>query len=405
MPPDRAAARRHPGHQGHRCQHLRQRRSAHLLRASSCGSVSRSRARRFDSYADDPAARVDDLSTTRSPPAPPAQNQRLAPGEIEPFAELDPRQHRHGPAPADWQVRELGIAVTGGEAPRHTQPVGQLRTFLPWAPRSVGTRPLQVAWLSPLGRAAAPTEVARVWTDDDWPVSSTPTAPGGGTKLAAAPLNAGSAAVVDATAPSTHSRRSRTTVAKSPGRIDPMLVSDVHAMRRRYKVTRQRHQARAPARAAPMRRPGSPRCIARSAARCVVLALPYADPDVVAAVRVGHRHRAGSTHTANDRQSCTTSARPRLLTQYAWPPGTGSPTSGRSTRCPRSATTRVAVRQPCRRSVDNARDHANAHTAVTTGDARSTRAPVRLGPQRRRREGAANPGGCAGAVQRSSPRR
>ncbi|HVT19879.1 MAG TPA: DUF6049 family protein [Mycobacteriales bacterium] len=239
----------------------------------------------FDGYADDPTGPVTDLSSALTPVLP-LKVDTLHAGQQHPFrieVSLDPAVT--GLPTTSWQVRELGVAVTGLDSFGSTT-VGNLRTFLPWAPReAIGPQPLKVAWLWPLidrpHRNSSP-----VWSDDDLAKELKP-----GGRLAGL-LDAATSAADQAPPPVKGPRRHKPFARSVPAArnvavtwaIDPMLLDDVDAMRRSYQI------AHSPD---PVSGTGGPAAQAWLASLhtvtegAEVIPLPYGDPDVVSAVRNG----------------------------------------------------------------------------------------------------------------------
>jgi len=218
-----------------------------------------------------------------------------------------------------WQVYEIGIQVVGVTPTDGTETVGRLRTFLPWAPNDVPGvgLPTQVAWVWPL--ADRPHRlVGSTWLDDDLASSLAPDGRLG--RL----LAAGVAAEEQRGRPRTQRERQLHIQLKKPPAvssvpvtwaIDPMLIQDVGAMASGYRVTTGRETE-----------PGRGKSAAASwlsslrtaVGRGEVLALPYADPDIVAATRAG---LAGEVQVAiNKGQTSLASALNTAPLTYAWPP-------------------------------------------------------------------------------------
>ena len=208
----------------------------------------------------------------------------LAPGASEGFAisvKLD------GLSLPPWQVYELGVQVNGSTAGGFG-PVGGLRTFLPWAPVGVPGvgLPTQVSWVWPLADRPH-RSVGNTWLDDDL---ARALAAGG--RLADL-LAAGKAAEDQQPPPPRRPRRK-----KAPGprpgpqvtpvpvtwALDPLLVEDVAAMANGYKVGTGR--AAKPGTGSDEARAWL-KALTDAASKSETLALPYADPDIVAATRAG----------------------------------------------------------------------------------------------------------------------
>jgi hypothetical protein len=240
----------------------------------------------------------------------------LAPGATERFAisvKLDGLQLQA------WQVYELGVQVNGSTTAGFG-PVGGLRTFLPWAPvgvPGVGV-PTQVAWVWPLVDRPH-RSVGNTWLDD-----GLAKAIGAGGRLADL-LAAGKAAQDQRPPPPRRSRRKkapkpRPTPQVTPvpvtWAIDPLLVEDVAAMANGYRVgTGRAAKAKAPSDEARAWLDA----LKDATRTSETLALPYADPDIVAATRAG---LGSQVQVAIN--SGTTSLSRLLSTQvlsYDWPPG------------------------------------------------------------------------------------
>ena len=242
---------------------------------------------------------------------------------------LDPGQSTnfHVSVPVDgldlphssWQVYAIGLQLTGlTEAGEQT--VGALRTFLPWAPLGVpgvGVK-TQVAWLWPL--ADRPHRlVGTTWSDDT--LASELTASGRLRSL----LTIGSQAEQQGPhAARPHARVKnpkpappRPTIAPVPvtWAVDPMLVEDATQMAAGYRVG-----------IGPGAKPGAGAGAARAwladlrsaAGHGEVLALPYADPDVVAADRGGLGSEVQvALHSGQSLVADSLSVSPL---DYVWPP-------------------------------------------------------------------------------------
>jgi Family of unknown function (DUF6049) len=273
----------------------------------------------FDAYAADPAGSVSDLPISVTSVFP-LTDATLAAGGNEPFrisVVLDPTTL--GLPTSSWEVRELGISVTGlTEA--GVGPVGGLRTFLPWAPHDAfGPLRLGVAWLWPL--VDRPHRVSSaVWTDD----GLAPEVATGG-RLASL-LTAASTAARQAPPPpppAAHggphhhvTHRFANQDVPVTWAIDPMLLDDVAAMRAGYQVA------------------GTPKPVAGKGAAAArswlaalrsattgtdVVSLPYGDPDVAAAVRDGLSTLVGVAATAGGKllEQALPTATPL---DVGWPP-------------------------------------------------------------------------------------
>jgi len=218
-----------------------------------------------------------------------------------------------------WQVYEIGIQVVGVTPTGGTETVGRLRTFLPWAPNDVPGvgLPTQVAWVWPL--ADRPHRlVGSTWLDDDLAASISPDGRLG--RL----LAAGVAAEEQRSRPRTQRERQLHIQLKKPPAvssvpvtwaIDPMLIQDVGAMTGGYRVTTGRATEAGRGKSAAASWLSSLRA---AVGRGEVLALPYADPDLVAASRAG---LAGEVQVAiNKGETSLATALNTSTLNYAWPP-------------------------------------------------------------------------------------
>jgi hypothetical protein len=281
----------------------------------------------FDDYASDPNGSVTDLIGALTQ-ATPLNRTTLAPGASESFrieATLDPATT--GLPTTSWQVRELGVAITGLTADGLTEPVGSLRTFLPWAPHdAIGPDRLKVAWLWPL--VDQPHRVAATpWLDDNL---ATQIEPGGRlTSLVAAATAAADQAPPPPTAPAQsgqpgHQRRATPNPYAAQNvpvtwAIDPMLVDDVDAMRNGYEI-----QGVSASKPTTGKGSGSAKnwlaALRAATDGASVVPLPYGDPDVVAAVRNGLSTLVGVAATAG--RSLLEQLIPgAVLLDTGWPPG------------------------------------------------------------------------------------
>ncbi len=276
----------------------------------------------FDSFADDPTGSVSALpiSLTVATPLPTAN---LAAGEHEPFtlqAAMNPATT--GLPTSSWQVRELGISVTGLTT-FGAGTVGSLRTFLPWAPRdAIGPKALNVAWLWPLADRPH-RDGSAPWRDDD--LASQFAATGRLTGL----VHAAAAAAHQAPPPPPvgHGHKAnpkKTAPPRSAARdvsitwaIDPMLLDDADAMRAGYQVSRSPKPAAGTGSAAARSWLGAVRAATSGAE---VIPLPYGDPDVAAAVRNGLATLVGVAATTgrNIIQRLLPAA---TFLSAGWPPG------------------------------------------------------------------------------------
>jgi hypothetical protein len=273
----------------------------------------------FDAYADDPTGSVTALPVALTSLLP-MKRTSLDAGQREFFtlkATLDPALT--GLPTTSWQVRELGVAVTGTDSFGSTA-LGNLRTFLPWAPReALGPQPLQVAWLWPLVDRPH-RDSSDVWRDDDLAEELRP-----GGRLTGL-LDAAKDAAQQAPAASPHvgKHHKRHRPAAPPARnvsitwaIDPMLLDDIDAMRSDYEI------AHSPKPAA-----GTGGAVSRAwltALRSAisggdVIPLPYGDPDVAAAVRNGLETLVGVAATTG-RKVVERVLPEATLVDAGWPSG------------------------------------------------------------------------------------
>lgn len=204
-----------------------------------------------------------------------------------------------------WQVREMGVSVTS-----YATPVGHVRTFLPWAPRTSPESPLGVAWILPL------TDIPHRTTSTDWFNDLLRTELSTSSRLGAL-VAAGSTAETQVG----HGKHPVTSSVPITWAIDPMLVNDVHAMTAAggYKVTTASGTTTgAGALAAKTYLQALRAAVTKPDA--AVLALPYGDPDVVAAVRA-NLTSAITVAAANGRNLLQQILGVTPTTNYGWPPG------------------------------------------------------------------------------------
>lgn len=264
----------------------------------------------FDSYAADPSG---DLASNPTPMQVASSSTvslhdlTLGAGDSEPFTLSVPIDSLY--LGDFWQVRELALVATG-EADFVTATVGQLRTFLPYAPRdaAIGRDRLNLAWLWPLvdrpHRGVSPT-----WLDN----GLAPELANGGrlNSLVDAALKAGQL----------RGAKKHTTLQDVPVTfaIDPMLLDDVNTMRSAYQVATG--DPKKPAAGTGQADATTFLSDLRTATtQGNVIALPYGDPDIAADVRSGLSTLLGLAITGGN------SIMSRLLTSAtivntAWPPG------------------------------------------------------------------------------------
>ena len=276
----------------------------------------------FDSYADTP----DGPFTFNTTPAQPVQvalaATDVAPDASDRFSLSVAVNDLHLPPDAQWQVRALGINVTGLTA-AGSQTVGRLHTFLPWAPLDVPGvgLPTQLAWVWPLVDRPHRTASA-VWQDDDL----APALAGGG-RLAAL-VSAGAAAETQHAAAPKKPRRARhrrpaKVVRPRPGvtavpvtwAVDPMLVDDARVMADGYRV----RTPDGPAAGKGQQAAKSWLTALRAAtSHGSLLSLPYADPDLVSAVRSGLATEVQVAISAG--AALLERALGESILPYVWPP-------------------------------------------------------------------------------------
>jgi hypothetical protein len=286
----------------------------------------------LDSYAADPTGSLSGQGLAElAAPQTPLADPTLEAGKGEPFS-ISVAVDTLGLPTNVWQVRELGVQVNGA-TPLGVGPVGQLRTFLPWAPRSArfGLNRLQLAWLWPIvdrpHRGASP-----VWYDDDLAAELAPSGRLGRLVAAAA----------DAETQGSEARAARRAAIQQlnsgPGRhhhhktlapvttrdvpvtwaIDPMVVGDAGLMRLPYQVAGSPKPTAGTGGTAAR---GFLTALRNSVGTQDVIPLPYGDPDVVAAVRAGLGTLVGVAATSSRTALASVLSTANLLTQTAWPAG------------------------------------------------------------------------------------
>ncbi len=177
----------------------------------------------------------------------------------------------------EWRVFELGVDALAAGRYGPTV-VGRMRTFLPWAPGSARRAAVRLAWLWPLvGRVHR--DGSGRWLDDG--LAGELAAAGSLTGL----VSAGAAAAAPPAAGPLGPRRVPT-VRGVPVAwvVDPMIVEDAALMAAGYSVPGGGATRSGAGRADAARWLASLR---RAAAGHDVFGLPYADPDVTAAVHHG----------------------------------------------------------------------------------------------------------------------
>jgi hypothetical protein len=179
-----------------------------------------------------------------------------------------------------WQVRELGLMVTGSNGVAQ-ETLGQLRTFLPYAPSdaSVGRTQVDLSWVWPLVDRPH-RAVGNTFIDDDL---APEIAPGGRLyTLLQAALQAQTRPL------GKHTKAPDPVLTYA---VDPMLLEDLDLMRAGYKFTNSSAKTVAGTGTANAGTFLTELSTATSpglrASQRDVLALPYGDPDIAAEVRAG----------------------------------------------------------------------------------------------------------------------
>ena len=282
----------------------------------------------FDDYAGTPdgAAPDDAVAVTAAEATLPRDN--LGVGEAQPFTfkvAVDALQPLES-----WQVYELAVAVTGIPESSVTgvaETVGRLRTFLPYAPvDATGTGvPMQVAWLWPLADRPHRTDDT-TWTDDDL-------APELATDGRLGSLVQAARAAADQQRPpppvrtKKWLRRHRDDPPKPPKpplqpvpvtwALDPALVDDASTMADGYRIgTGDDAPEGAGAEVAGTWLDE----LGAAVGGGVVLPLPYADPDVSAAVRSQLTNEVQVAMTNDRSSSLVETLDPAVTLDYVWPP-------------------------------------------------------------------------------------
>jgi Family of unknown function (DUF6049) len=263
----------------------------------------------FDLYAGDPSAALPDNLSPVSQATAAVPDTRLLPGATQRFR-ISVDVDTLALPTTTWQVNELGIAATATTA-TGVFDTGALRTFLPWAPRTVSSTPVQVAWVWPLVDRPH-RAVGTAWLDDD--LASELTSTGRLGQLVAAADSA------EHPAPRTTGRhhRHKVTTRGVPvtWAVDPMLVEDASLMAKGYTVQDGNGHTK----------PGIGRAAATTWLSALhagvdnadVIPLPYADTDLVAAVRANLTGEVGVA-TASSRNLLTRALPTSRLLATAWP--------------------------------------------------------------------------------------
>ena len=227
--------------------------------------------------------------------------------------------------PEVWQVYEMTVVVSADTVTGHTV-VGQLRTFLPWAPLGVPGvgKPTRLAWVWPLVDRPHRSDSA-TWVDDSLAASL---ATGGRLDRLVAAGAAAERQQPPAAKPRTREGRRhhrppaptqpRPTITPVPVTwvIDPQLIDDATTMTAPYTVPS----------ASGGHRPGRGVEAAKRWLTAVrgavdngqVFGLPYADPDLVAATRAGLGTEVQVANHIGD--TLIEHALNQTPLPYAWPP-------------------------------------------------------------------------------------
>ena len=226
--------------------------------------------------------------------------------------------------PEAWQVYEMAVVVSGDTVTGHVT-VGQLRTFLPWAPLGVPGvgQPTQLAWVWPIADRPHRSDSA-TWIDD-----SLATSMAAGGRLDRL-VTAGDAAQSQTPPPPPKQHRKKGKHRRHPVEpaapkpeirpvpvtwaVDPQLLDDATAMQHAYAVqTSDGHRPGRGAKAAAQWLAALRAAVGRGA----VFGLPYGDPDVVAAVDGG---LSGQIHKADSLSDFDIQKQlGRAPLPYAWP--------------------------------------------------------------------------------------
>jgi hypothetical protein len=302
----------------------------------------------FDAYADDQDGLVSDLAGPFAP-VKQANPSYLAPGASEHFRIAYPIDSANfGTVP---QVRDMGISVSTGSTP-----VGHLRTFLPWAPRATTTGvPIRLAWLWPLVDRPHRTTAIK-WTDDSLAPEVAPT--GRLTEL----LQAG----IDAETQHPLSKHGTTRSVPVTFAIDPLLLADLKAMTAPYKVPAEDGGTTDGVGTADAKTWLAALRAATGQPVASVLSLPYADPDVVAAVRAGFTAAVGVAATTG--RALVDSTLGVTSLHYGWPPG-GFADERSVNALSASGDTSIVLSDEAVRPVVIPTATPTAHTSITTSGA------------------------------------
>jgi Family of unknown function (DUF6049) len=275
--------------------------------------------------------------------------------------------------PEAWQVYEMGLAVTGTTS-AGVLTVGQLRTFLPWAPLGqLGSgAPTPVAWVWPLVDRPHRTTAAE-WADDELAGALRP-----GGRLSVLLSTAAAAQVQHSPPPRRAPRRKhRKPAPPAPPQpaitpvpvtwaVDPMLVQDVQSMKAGYTVgpAGDRHRGTG-ARAAASWLAALQAAMPHGA----LLGLPYADPDLVAVIRAGLTPDAQLAATFGQR--LLSHAQLTAPLPYAWPVGGFSDQRTLDTLYAGGATTVLLDSTALPVTSGDQSRTPGAHASVTTRDGRA----------------------------------
>ena len=246
----------------------------------------------------------------------------LDPGDSEPFSLTVPVDDLA--LPEAWQVYEMEVVVSGDTDLGHVT-VGELRTFLPWAPLGVPGvgQPTQLAWVWPIVDRPHRSD-GTTWTDDS--LASSMATGGRLDRLVAAGTAAETQTPAPAPKPPKRQGRHRhrpvqPTVPRPDVKqvpvtwaVDPQLIDDARAMQHAYtvRVGDERRAGRG-AKAAALWLTSLRSAVGHGS----VFGVPYGDPDVVAATGAG---QSGLIHKASSLSDFTISQQlGRIPLRYAWP--------------------------------------------------------------------------------------